>query len=81
MGMGVAVVMRVVMVMTGVVGMVVRHEKMLHYNITGVYALARRQGRPCRTSRPTLRPSFPRGEEKPEPRRLNAAADEGDQFP
>jgi hypothetical protein len=39
MGMGVAVVvMGVAMVMTGVVGMGVRHEEMLHYNITGVHA-------------------------------------------
>ena len=38
MGMSVAMVMAgAVMV---VVGMVVRHPKMLHYNITGVYAVA-----------------------------------------
>ena len=35
MGMGVAVVM-----MRVIVGMVVRHGKMLHYNITGVHVVA-----------------------------------------
>jgi hypothetical protein len=39
MGMGVAVVMDGAMVMAGV-GMVVRHGKMLHYNITRVHVVA-----------------------------------------
>ena len=43
MGMGVAMGMAVAVMV--VVGMVVRHGKMLHYNITGVHAVERLEGR------------------------------------
>jgi hypothetical protein len=72
MGMGVAVVVPVV------VGMVVRHEKMLHYNITGVHVLA--FARPPTTGIASTGIGSS-AERRPDPRRMNAAADWGDQLP
>ena len=81
MGMGVAVVVGVI------VGMVVRHGELLYYNITGVHAclsrvsLSNAPATHALVGRPRLRKPNRHLPEHPKiPRRLNVAADEGDQF-